>query len=434
MTAPAQPWSALRPLALGIVTIAALVSGLGGWASLTTIAGAIVVPGRIEASQDRQVVQHPDGGTVAAVLISEGDTVSAGDVLLRLDGSALKSDLAIVETRLMELTVRRARLVAQRDRLAEVRFPASIAAAAITRPEMAELMAAETALFARTAEAQAQARALRLTRIDQIRTEIAGLAQRASAVDTEIALLKDEVSALRSLSGRGLVPESRVSQQARDLARLTGLRGDLSAARAAAAGRITETEIELALLVVEADRQVESDLGEVIADQLELDERRRALSARIARLDLVAPASGVVLGLAVETPQSVIRPAETLLEIVPLGRPALAKVRVPVAHVDEVRPGQAVRLVFPTLPVRSTPPVTGTVTLVSAGTLVDERTGDRFYAAEIAIDETALRGLAEVTFVPGMPVEAYLRTDDRTVLAYLLKPFTDYFRTAFRET
>lgn len=429
-----QPWSAARPLALGILTIVFLVAGLGGWASLVTIAGAIIVPGRIEVTQDRQVVQNPDGGVVEAILVSEGEAVAAGDVLLRLDGSALRSEMVIAETRMMELATRRARLEAQRDKLAGVVFPPGVTAAAAHHPEVAEMMAGQADLFARKASAMAQARALRMTRIDQIKTEVAGLRDRAEAVETEISLLEDELSAIGNLSRRGLMPASLLSERQRELAGLTGLRGELAAARASAAGRITETEIEIATLTAQNDEQVEAELRDVVSNQLELAERKRALAARIARLDLVAPASGVVLGLAVTTPGSVIRPAETLLEIVPSDRPALAEVRVPVAHVDEVHPGQQVRLAFPTLPARGTPSITGTVTLVSAAALVDERTGERFFGAEIAIDAQALQDLSGLVIVPGMPVDAFLRTDDRTPLSYLLKPFTDYFRTALRET
>jgi HlyD family secretion protein len=216
-----QPWSAARPLALGILTIVFLVAGLGGWASLVTIAGAIIVPGRIEVTQDRQVVQNPDGGVVEAILVSEGEAVAVGDVLLRLDGSALRSEMVIAETRMMELATRRARLEAQRDKLAGVVFPPGVTAAAAHHPEVAEMMAGQADLFARKASAMAQARALRMTRIDQIKTEVAGLRDRAEAVETEISLLEDELSAIGNLSRRGLMPASLLSERQRELAGLT---------------------------------------------------------------------------------------------------------------------------------------------------------------------------------------------------------------------
>ena len=169
-------------------------------------------------------------------------------------------------------------------------------------------------------------------------------------------------------------------------------------------------------------------MRDVVSRELELAERARALAERIDRLEVRAPASGLVLGLTITTPQSVIRPAETLMVIVPQDRPLLAAARVPVTHVDEVRPGQSVRLVFHTLPTRNTPEVSGKVTLVSADALTDERTGLPYYRAEITIDAQSLDALVGAGIVPGMPVDAFLRTQDRTPLSYLVKPFTDYFR------
>jgi HlyD family secretion protein len=208
----------------------------------------------------------------------------------------------------------------------------------------------------------------------------------------------------------------------------------VTSAKAEAAGRIIETRIEIAALLTQSREAAEAELREVVARELELAERARALDERIARLEVRAPAAGFVLGLAVTTPQSVIGAGDTLMVIVPQDRPLLVAARVPVTHVDEVRTGQSVRLVFSTLPTHSTPEVTGKVTLVSADALTDDRTGLPFYRAEIAIDAQSLDTLAGEKMVPGMPVDAFLRTQDRTPLSYLLKPFTDYFRFAFRET
>jgi HlyD family secretion protein len=186
--------------------------------------------------------------------------------------------------------------------------------------------------------------------------------------------------------------------------------------------------------VTQQREKAEAELRDIVVRQLELLERDRALTERIGRLEVRAPASGLVLGLQVTTPRSVVRPAEAILYIVPQDRPLLAAARVPVSHVDEVRIGQDVRLVFSSLPSRTTPEVSGRVTLVSADALADERTGMTYFRTEIAIDMHALQGVEGIDIVPGMPVDAFIRTGDRTPLSYLLKPFTDYFRTAFRET
>jgi HlyD family secretion protein len=433
MNAPLAHWSAARPLVIGFLTLGILVGGLGAWSVFTTLSGAVIAPGQIEVSQSRQVVQHPDGGVVDAILVTEGASVSAGDVLLRLDGSALRSERAIVEAQLMELAARRSRLEAQRDGAPAVTFPATLRRAAIARQDVAEMIAGQSGLFASQADALAQAQELRSTRIGQVESQMQGLRAQVAANKTQMALLAGEIATQRDLLDRGLAQSARLSALERDLAQLQGRAGELTSALAEAAGRVTETRIEIAALATQGRETAEAELRDVVARQLELIERDSALAGRINRLEVRAPASGLVLGLAVTTPQSVIRPAEPLLYIVPQDRPLLVAARVPVTHVDEVHPGQSVRLVFSSLPTRNTPEILGKVTLISADALADERTGLTYFRTEIAIDARALQDMVGVAVVPGMPVEAFLKTADRTPLSYLFKPLTDYFRAAFRE-
>lgn len=434
MTAPVTQWSARRPLFWGFLTLALLVGGLGAWSVLTTLAGAIIAPGQIEVSQNRQVVQHPDGGVVSEILVREGAEVQAGAVLVRLDGSALKSELSIVENQLLELAARRARLEAQSQGASAIRFPETLLTAAGLRPEVAEMVAGQQSLFANQAEMMAQAEDQRKTRIRQIESQIEGFAAQQDAIRTQADLVEAELATQRDLLAKGLTQAARVSGLDRELAQLNGRLGELTSARAEAEGRITEIEIEITALLTQQREQAQAELRDVVASESQLDEQARALTDRITRLEVRSPAAGLVLGLQVTTPQAVIRPADALMFIVPQDRPLLVAARVPVTHVDEVHSGQAVRLVFSALPSRTTPEVLGKVTLVSADALTDERTGASYFRTEVAIDAATLKTLGDAQVVPGMPVEVFIRTGDRTPLSYLLKPFTDYFRNAFRET
>lgn len=434
MSEGTETWSARWPLFWGFLTVALLIGGLGAWSVMTTLAGAIIAPGHIEVSQKRQVVQHPDGGVVAEILVKEGASVAAGVVLIRLDGSQLRSELAIVENQLHELAARRARLEAERDGAQSVAFPEMLLAAAAQRSDVADMMDGQAGLFATYQQTLAQATEQRQERIAQIESQIAGLDAQRDAIDAQIALLDVERATQRDLLEKGLTQATRVSSIERDLAELKGRAGELTAGRAEAAGRITEIEIEISSLVTQQREEAEAELRDVVARQLELAERQRALSERISRLEVKAPVAGIVLGLQVTTVQSVVRPADILMFVVPQDRPLLVAARVPVTHVDEVRVGQNVRLVFSSLPSRTTPELVGTVALVSADALSDERSGMSYYRVEVEIDLAELQDLAGVDVVPGMPVDAFIRTADRTPLSYLLKPFTDYFREAFRET
>lgn len=427
-------WSANRPLFSGYITLIVLIGGFGAWSIFTTLSGAIIAPGQIEVSLNRQVVQHPDGGVVEEILVIEGERVEAGDVLLRMDGSALRSEHLIVGNQLLDLGARRARLEAQSNEAEKITFPNTLVAAATDNTDIAEILTGQASLFTKQAEAMVQARKQRQTRIKQIESQIEGIMAQQNAITTQIGLLEPDLVVQRDLLAKGLTQAIRVSELERDIAELTGRLGDLTSGQAEAAGRITEIEIEISALISQQREKAEVELRDVAALQLELQERESALAERISRLDVRAPASGLVLGLRVTTPKSVLRPADELMFIVPQDRPLLVAARVPVTHIDEVRVGQEVRLVFSSLPSRMTPEIVGRVTLVSADALQDERTGQTFFRAEIAIDPLAIQKLADVDIVPGMPVEAFIRTVDRTPLSYLLKPFVDYFRTAFRET
>jgi HlyD family secretion protein len=434
MSTPASNWSAARPLFLGFLTLAVLFGGLGAWSVLTTLAGAVIAPGQIEVSQNRQVVQHPDGGVVEEILVTEGSLVKSGDVLLRLDGSALQSELAIVDNQLVELGARRARLEAQSREASTIQYPQDLRFAAASRTDVAEILDGQASLFAKQAETLAQSREQRLKQIEQIKSQMEGLSAQAAAIEAQIELLSAEVVVQQDLLKKGLTQSARVSGLERELAQLKGQIGEVTSTRAQAATRITEIEIEITALTTQQREKAEGELRDVAARQLELLERKMALAERIARLEIRAPAEGIVLGLKVTTPQSVIRPADPLMYIVPQDRPLLVAARVPVTHVDEVHPGQEVHLVFSALPSRTMPDLYGRVALVSADTLADERTGSTYYRIEISIDAKDLQQRLGAVIVPGMPVEAFIRTVDRTPLSYLMKPFTDYFRMALRET
>lgn len=434
MSEAPQDWPAGRPLIWGFLTLAVLIIGLGGWSVLTTLSGAVIAQGQIEVTQSRQVVQHPDGGVVQALFVGEGDKVRSGDILLRLDGSQLRSDLAIVESQRLEAAARRARLAAERDAAGEIAFPPDLLLAAKNRPDIAELVEGQQGLFAAHRETLAQATDQRRARIEQIANQISGIDVEQAALDHQIRSLAADLVTQQDLLAAGLTEASQVSALDREIARLKGRRGELAAAKAAAADRVVEIEIEISALATHMREAAETELRDIVARETELTERQHALEIRIARLDVRAPSAGIVLGLQTTTLQSVIRPADILMYIVPQDRPLLVAARVPVANVDEVTIGQEVRLVFSALSSRHTPELTGDVGLISADALVDERTGQSYYRAEIFIDPSSLLDLQELALLPGMPVEAFIRTEERTPLSYFLRPFTEYFRRAMRES
>ncbi len=429
-----ERWSAQRPLRVGFITLAVIVLGFGGWSMLTNIAGAVIAPGQVEVENNRQVVQHPDGGVVAEVLVSEAQSVKAGDVLIRLDGALIHSELAIVEGQLYEAMARRARLEAERDEAASPSFPAELADAAATSPQVLELLEGQRNLFfSRRDTLQKQTEQLQ-KRSGQIAAQNQGNDAQITALETQVKLIGQEMRDQKSLLAKGLAQSSRVSALEREAAQLQGSIGELLAARAQNEGRATEVELEILRLAALRREEASTQLRDIGQSELELIERRGALRERIARLDIRAPVAGLVLGLQVTSPQSVLRPADPVLFIIPQDRPLVITARVQPIHIDEVHVGQQVRLVFPAFSTRTTPEIFGHVTNMSADAMVDQATNQSYYRAEIMLDVGELAKLSHETLLPGMPVDAFISTGARTPMAYLIQPFTDYFRTALRES
>lgn len=428
-----QTLSARGPVLLGLLTLVVLVGGFGYWSVASTISGAIVASGRIEVEQSRQIVQHPDGGVVADILVQEGDDVEAGRVLIRLDGALLGSELAITEGQLFEVLARRARLEAERDDEPEITFPDDLLALAADRPEVAEQIEGQRRLFAARADTLARTVEQLSRRREQTLAQIDGIAAQSDALTRQLSLINEELANQQSLLEKGLAQAPRVLALQREEARLSGQVGELAAGRAQAEGRVTELDLEALRLSAQRREEASEQLRDIGSQELELAERRRALTERVARLEIRAPVSGKVLGLQVTTPQSVLRPADPVAYIIPQDRPLVIATQIMPINIDEVHVGQEVRLVFPAFSARTTPELLGQVSLVSADALTDSATNATYYRAEITLAPSEAERLGQ-TLLPGMPVDAFIQTGARTPLAYLVKPFTDYFARAFRES
>jgi HlyD family secretion protein len=426
---------ARRPLLLGFATLLLLVFGLGLWSATTRIAGAIVAHGLVEVAQNHQIVQHPEGGVVAEIAVTEAQFVQAGDVLLRLDGGQLQSERTVIEGQLHAAWALRARLEAERNDQTALDFPAELTRLAASRPDVAALTEGQTRLFlARRDSFLRQSEQLDKRR-QQIAAQIAGVDAQRSALSQQLTLLRQELADQLALLDKGLAQSSRVSTLRREEAQLRGDSGELAASRAQAEGRATEVALEKLRLAALRREEANSQLRDLDPRVLELVERRRVLGDRIAGLDLRAPVSGLVLGLQVTTPRAVIRAAEPVLYLVPQDRPLVIAAQVSPLQIDALRVGQPVRLVLSALTKGgATPEVTGHIAQISADALTDPQSHARYFRAEIALDPAELARHDGQTLLPGMPVEAFIQTGTRTPLAYLVKPFTDYFQRAFRES
>ena len=425
-------WSSRRPLTLGILALVILVGGFGGWAGTTQITGAVIVSGLIEVDQNRQIVQHQDGGIVTHILVDEGDVVEKGDLLVRLDAQDLQAALAVVEGQLFEILARRARFEAERDSTGELIFDPLLDEG---NPEtVANLKAGQTNLFNARLDTIARRTEALSNRKDQIASQIRGILAQQNALGTQLGLIEEELSNQKALLDRGLAQASVVLNLQRETARLQGQTGELAASAGGAEERIIEMEIELLSLETARREEAITLLRDLQFHELELRERRTTLVRQLARLEIRAPVSGIIYGLQVFGSGVVIQPADALLFIVPQDRPLVIAAQVAPTDIDMLTIGQEVAVRFSALDQRTTPELYGKVALVSADAFTDNANSASYYRAEITLNDGELARLpSNATLIPGMPVEAFIRTADRTPFNYLIRPLSDYIARTFRD-
>nr|WP_245190784.1 HlyD family type I secretion periplasmic adaptor subunit [Jannaschia formosa] len=418
---------------IGVLALAILLGGFGSWAVMANISGAIISSGQIAVESNRQVVQHPDGGVVASIEVREGDVVEAGQTLLTLDRTLQNSEAQILRDQLNELIARSARLEAERDGLDTLDFPEELLQAAATDADTAAAVEGQQRLFEARRETYEREAEQLLRRKEQIGNQVDGIEAQSEALALQLEFLREELDAQQSLLDRGLAQAPRVLGLRREEARLLGQVGEFEAAVAELEGRATEIDLEVIKLGNRLREEAISQLRDLQFREVELAEQLRSIEERLSRMEITAPVAGVVYGLTVFAPRSVIRPAEPVLFLVPQDRPLVIQTRVDPIHIDSVYPGQPVTLRMSSFDANTTPELFGSVIRVSPDAFVDEATGIPYYQAEVLPNDGEIERLQGEVLLPGMPVEAFIRTEDRTPLAYLIKPLSDYFNRAFRE-
>lgn len=419
-------------LIIGLAVVLVLGGGLGGWAATAQLAGALIAPGSVVVDTNVKKVQHPTGGVVGEVRARDGDIVKAGDIVVRLDDTVTKAGLAIVTKNLNGLWARAARLEAEQRGADRVTFPNQLLEQ-MADEDVKNVIGSETKLFnVRSTGRVGQKQQLR-ERISQLNEEIAGLSAQEQAKTREIALVEKELVGVRGLFDQQLVQISRLTVLERDAARLAGERAQFIAARAQAKGKITEIELQIFQIDKDLVSEVSKDLRETNDKIGEFVERKVTAEDQLRRIDIRAPQDGVVLQSNVHTVGGVITAGDTLMLIVPQTDSLSVEARVNPQDIDKLLIGQKTVLRLTAFNQRTTPELNGEVSRVSADTTTDQRTGQAYYTIRISLPPSEVARLGDVRLIPGMPVEAFVQTGERTMLSYLAKPLSDQFMRAFRE-
>src|SRR5215217_781358 len=421
-----------RHLVAGVALVVLLAGGVGGWAATMEVAGAVLVPGRLVVVSNANGVQRATGGVVGELRARDGDAVKARAVVVRLDDTVTRANLAIVVKSLDELSARQARLEAERDGTQAPSFPAELLARR-SDPDVARLIGGEQKLFETRRTARQGQKAQLKERVGQLQEQISGLTDQIAAKKREIVLIGEELKGVRELWQKNLVQIQRVTALERDAARLEGERGALVSTIAQIKGKITETELQILQIDQDLRTEVGKELAEIRGKGSELVEKRVAAADQLKRVDIRAPQDGTVHQLSVHTVGGVITPqGEPLMLIVPRADALTVEARIAPQEIDRVRRDQRAVLRFAAFNQRTTPELNGTVSVVSADISADPKTGAPFYTVRIAIPAEELARLRDLKLVPGMPVESFIQTEARTVLSYLTKPLTDQALKAFR--
>ena len=419
-------------LIIGLAVVLVLGGGLGGWAATAQLAGALIAPGTVVVDTNVKKVQHPTGGVVGEVRARDGDIVKAGDIVVRLDDTVTKAGLAIVTKNLNGLWARAARLEAEQRGSERIAFPPQLLEQ-MADDDVKNVIGSETKLFnVRSTGRVGQKQQLR-ERISQLNEEIAGLSAQEQAKTREIALVEKELVGVRGLFDQQLVQISRLTVLERDAARLAGERAQFIAARAQAKGKITEIELQIFQIDKDLVSEVSKDLRETNDKIGEFVERKVTAEDQLRRIDIRAPQDGVVLQSNVHTVGGVITAGDTLMLIVPQTDSLSVEARVNPQDIDKLLIGQKTVLRLTAFNQRTTPELNGEVSRVSADTTTDQRTGQAYYTIRISLPPSEVARLGDVRLIPGMPVEAFVQTGERTMLSYLAKPLSDQFMRAFRE-
>jgi len=431
-------------LALGTGVIVLLAASLLAW-STTDISGAVIASGQVVVDTNVKKIQHPTGGVVGQICVKDGDTVQAGDVLLKLDDTATRANVQILAKQLDEVAVRQARLKAELDNSSSIKFPAALQAR-FNDAQVFDIAKSEVALYEDRRKARdGQSSQLR-ERIAQLQQEAAGLEAQRQAKAKELAFANEELAGLETLNVQHLVSTTKIMGARRSVAQLEGDIAQLVSSAAQAGGKIAEIEIQISQLDRDLKTEAGKDLREQQAKEAELREKIVAAEDILKRVEIRAPQSGRVHQLSVYNIGAVVSPGEILMTIVPTADQLVIEANIPAQEIDQVQMGHGAEIKFTAFNQRTTPSFLGVVTRISADVIKDDalrhsRTAAElmpastanYYSVRLEVNKDEEKGLSKLKLVPGMPAEVMIKTSDRTVLSYLAKPLTDQFNRAFRE-
>ncbi len=426
------PTSVKGPILLGMGIIVFFIGGFGIWGATVPISGAAVASGIVAASGLNQMVDHLEGGIIEEILVSEGERIKQNQPMIGLDATRVKSERDRVQSQLVGLKAKLLRTRAEREGVEKLVYPDDLLEEARTLGQMEDLDQQTVEFRSRLDRHLAELSVLD-QRSQATRDEIEGLQIQKDSENTKISVIRDELKQKELLLKRGLTPRSQFNALQRAEADSEGRIGSLTAS--IAQRKTSLLELEKQAISMTATRTEEAAIA-INQTQLQVNDLQEQLLARedvLSRIVIRSPVDGIVVKLIKNTVGSVVRPGETVVEILPTSADFVIEARVPPQDIDVVRPGQSANIRFVALNTRTTPELPATVTYVSADRLVDPDTRIPYYLARLKLLGDLPPPLTPDQIYPGMPVDAFIGTGERTFFEYLARPIADSFNRAFRE-
>ena len=419
-----------RPAALGYALIIFTFVILGGWSALAKLDSAITAPGIIAAETNRKSVQHLEGGIIKEILVREGQHVEAGQALFRLEPIQAQAGLDVQQNQVDALMAQEARLIAERDRLPDIVWPAALQTRS-DRPTVQQAIADQSKQFNdRRSSLRGQIELLQ-SKIGQYNTEIKGLEVEREATKGQLGYIVQELTDLQSLLSKGLVQKSRVLALQREQSRLEGVIGRSVADQAKAENGIGEAKLQMEQVQHKTDEEVAQSILEVRQKLNDVREKMNVAQDVLRRLDVNAPVTGTVQNLKVFTVGGVVRAGEILLEVAPDHDALIVQAHVSPQDIDRMRAGMQAEVRFSAFKGNVLPIILGRVASVSRDRLIDEASHQPYFLAQVMVDD--IPQVVREEIVAGMPADLVFPTGERTVLNYLVRPLQNRMVGAFRE-
>ncbi len=423
----ANPASTIR---VGVIIILLGFVGFLVWAALAPLDAGVTASGTVAVESKRKTIQHLSGGIVEDILVRDGDHVKKDDVLIRLNRTQIEAQLLITRNQLISIKAIEARLLAERTG----GTPAFDHPILSDRPNPVVMEAIETqsALFNTRQKALAGERSILDSNLKGLQQQIEGLQALERGKAEQMRLLREELDSLRALFEKGYVPRNRIFELERAVAEISAQRSGDIANIGRAQSSLNEVRLRKLQSEQEFRKDVETQLANVQKEAATLSERLAALEDELSRVEIRSPANAIVVGLKVHTIGGVIRAGEPILDLVPENDMLIIEARIQPHLIEKVAPDLVALVRFVALDTMN-PVVEGKVIDVSADILTDQQTGMPYYSARVMIPPTELLRLKYERINPGMPVDVVIKTGERSLLEYLLKPLTNHVFMAFRE-